>query len=219
MRTHRPLSIQTSKQSSFIKAFEQFTRSIRVVYDMSSPSLCAMLSRQRQYLHGPEALALRHLPKILVVTCERIVACSTANGGVLLRDLSGEEKEQLVQCKGEVDDGVWEGTMCVDGSVAIHMLLEWLNQLSPRMLHEGAEAILSGKSPQSITPMLSKSVQKSLALLTNTLHKLALNIHDEEASRTLYATFAKALVPFPKSKTADDSLLLNAVGFLGDVNL
>lgn len=220
VRVHRPLSIQTTKQANFIKAFEEFTRSIRIVYDDSQPSLDTVLTRQRKYLHGPEALALRHSPKILVVACERITACLGATAGeavVVLRDLSEEEKAQLVRHKGEVDNGVWEGTMQADGAIVVQMLLEWLNQLSPRMLHEGAEAILSGKQPQCITPTLSKSVLKSLALLVNTLHKIAAN-SQEQQQLTLYSTFAKALVPFPKSKTVDDSLLLSASAFLRDIN-
>jgi hypothetical protein len=179
-----------------------------------------VLSRQQKYLHGPEVLALRYLPKILVVTCERITACCNlpASGFPLLRDLSDPEKVHLVRCKGEVDNGIWEGTMQVDGVVVLHMLLEWLNQLSPRMLHEGAEAILSGKSPQSIISALSHSVLKSLTLLINALHKLA-SKGQEEQQLTMYSTFAKALIPFPKTKIVDDSLLLNAIGFLRDINV
>ena len=231
VRIHRPSSIQTTKQANFIRTFEEFTRSIRKVYDDTSPSLGAVLSRQRKYLHGPEVLALRHLPKILVVTCERITACCSVapSGSPWLRDLSSEEKVQLVRCKGEVDDGLWEGTMQADGVVVVHMLLEWLNQLSPRMLHEGAGAILGGRSPQNITPMLSESVLKSLTLLSNTLHKLSSpkaqqqQREEEERQHTLllYSAFAKALVPFPKSKTTvvDDASLLNAVAFLRSVDL
>jgi hypothetical protein len=224
VRVHRPLSIQTTKQANFIRTFEEFTRSIRVVYDESS--LVTVLSRQRKYLHGPEVLALRHVPKILYITCERLSKwCSTldrSDNPNLLRDLSEEEKAVLVRRKGEVDDGLWEGTMQADGVVAVQMLLEWLNQLSPQLLYEGAEGILNRKSAGSITLTLSESVLKSLALLIPTIRKLAQVVHVDH-QHTLYSAFAKALVPFPKSKTTDkpldDDHLLNAIAFLRDVHL
>ena len=124
-----------------------------------------------------------------------------------------------MRCKGEVDEGRWEGTMQADAIVAVHMLLEWLTQLSPPLLHEGADAILSGKEPQIIIPMLSDSVLKSLTLMIDTLNKLASKSQKDQQFTDMYSAFAKALIPFPKTKTVDSDLLLNSIAFLRDVKL
>jgi hypothetical protein len=228
VRTHRPLSIQTTKQVDFIHTFEEFTRSIRLVYDESSPSLPQVLSRQRKYLHGPEVLALRHVPKIIHVTCERLNEwCATHKGEDLVRELTEEEIGQLARYKGEVDEGKWEGVAQGDGVVIVRMLLDWLCQLSPRLLHESAEDILGRKSPPVILSQLSESARRSLVPLITTLHKMALPLNDPlspqpgNGAHTLYSAFAKALVPLPKSKKDGDAeqQLLDAIAFLRDVNL
>lgn len=225
VRSHRPLSIQTTKQAAFIKDFEAFVLSIRRVFDPSCPSLGTVLSRQRMYLHGVEAQQLRHVPKILHVCCDRLLAwCTAATAAAvsaspcLMRDLLEPEKVTLAKCKSEVDEGKWEKTMEVDGVVALQMLLEWLQQLSPRLLHEGAEGILAGKPPKEITGSLSSNVLKSLALLIPTLHKVASTMEAEE-QHTLYSAFAKALIPFSKNKNIPDADLANAIAFLRDVSL
>jgi len=223
VRTHRPLSIQTTKQANFIHAFAEFTRSIRLVYDdeAAPSSLSQVLARQRKYLHGPEGLALRHVPKIIHITCQRLSEWCVTNEGEedLARDLTEEEKGQLVKYKSEVDGGKWDGVAVGDGIVVMRMLLDWLCQLSPRLLHEGAEAILGGKSPLAILPLLSESVRKSLAILTTTLRKAMLSVTNPKPSgsvQTLYLTFAKALLPI--SDGDDDPQLLDAIVFLQDVN-
>lgn len=219
VRIHRPLSIQTNKQCEFIKTFEAFTKDIRRVYDDACPSLSTVLSRQRKYLHGPEIIALRHIPKIVHITCQRLMVWAErcTRGEYILRALLEKEKALLAQCKKEVDDGEWEGTMEVDGIVAGQMLLEWLNQLSPRLLHECKDAFLSDKPPQTILALLSEPVLKSLTLLIPTIHKIAM-VTPEEQKLTFYSTFAKALIPF-KQKPKSDAKLSNAITFLKDVKL
>lgn len=221
VRDHRPLSIQTQKQASFIQDFEAFVLSIRRVYDPSCPSLSTVLSRQRLYLHGVEAQQLRHVPKILHICCDRLLAWAAASPPAsssrqLLRDLSEPEKITLAKCKSDVDEGEWEKTTLVDGVVAVQMLLEWLQQLSPRLLHEGTGGILAGKPPKEITPSLSSNVLKSLALLIPTLHKVA-SVMDIGGQHTLYSTFVKALIPIKYKNSSEAEL--KGVAFLRDVTL
>lgn len=216
VRCHRPQSIQTSKQAAFVRDFDAFVVRIRRVYDPSLPDLATVLSRQRLYLHGPELQALRHVPKILHVCCARLTAWAAGTTGsddlAILRILSEEEKATLVSCKSEVDEGQWERTAGVDGPVAVQMLLDWLQHLSPRLLHEGAEAMQAGKTPQEVTDRLSGSVCKILAVLLPALQRVA-SVTTEKSQHTLYEAFAKALVSLPpKTKNSDD--VSSAIAFL-----
>ncbi|KAI9558132.1 hypothetical protein GHT06_014885 [Daphnia sinensis] len=84
VRQKRPNAVQTSSQMMMIQEFEQFLINCSSVFSLSKAdakttsakqpfTLLQHLDDQKEVLHGYEARALRYIPKIVYVICERLL--------------------------------------------------------------------------------------------------------------------------------------------------
>ncbi|KAJ8301461.1 hypothetical protein KUTeg_020448 [Tegillarca granosa] len=78
VRSQRRGSIQTRAQMQCIKEFELYLKPFRIVFASKAPdshefTLQQFLNRQKHILHGYEGRRLKHVPKVVYVTCERIL--------------------------------------------------------------------------------------------------------------------------------------------------
>eukprot|EP00755_Sulcionema_specki_P001594 Sspe_Gene.117165::Locus_107882_Transcript_1_1_Confidence_1.000_Length_2109::g.117165::m.117165/K18078/PTPDC1; protein tyrosine phosphatase domain-containing protein 1 len=75
IRAQRPGSIQTKRQLQFVFDFYSYLKGMRCIYRTPSTqeSLSDHLSRQAALLHGQEARALRHVPKLLHLALTRVL--------------------------------------------------------------------------------------------------------------------------------------------------
>merc|ERR1719192_2903534 len=90
VRLKRPNMVQTRRQIQCVKEFETYFLPQCVVYSTKPPNerdkklgrfpVETCLKRQKYLVHGFEARALKHIPKILYVICERLVRlCDTGS--------------------------------------------------------------------------------------------------------------------------------------------
>uniref|UniRef100_UPI00398ED4BC protein tyrosine phosphatase domain-containing protein 1 isoform X3 n=1 Tax=Pristiophorus japonicus TaxID=55135 RepID=UPI00398ED4BC len=78
VRAKRPNAIQTRGQLLCVREFSQFLIPLRNVFSYCEPKAHAVtisqyLIRQRHLLHGYEARQLRHVPKIIHLTCKLLI--------------------------------------------------------------------------------------------------------------------------------------------------
>ncbi|XP_057379821.2 uncharacterized protein LOC130702174 [Daphnia carinata] len=84
VRQKRPNAVQTSSQMMMIQEFEQFLINCSSVFSLSKAdakttsakqpfTLLQHLDDQKEVLHGYEARALRYIPKVIYVICERLL--------------------------------------------------------------------------------------------------------------------------------------------------
>eukprot|EP00794_Sanderia_malayensis_P006955 gene6955-7736_t len=78
VRKPRPKSIQTRGQIACVRDFEKYLRPMWIVYantpnEQKPFSLEHFLRRQTHLLHGEEERDLRYVPKIVLITCQRLL--------------------------------------------------------------------------------------------------------------------------------------------------
>ncbi|XP_069101631.1 LOW QUALITY PROTEIN: protein tyrosine phosphatase domain-containing protein 1-like [Argopecten irradians] len=101
VRSQRPSSIQTRGQMEIIQEFEVYLKPFRIVFaskakDTHEFTLSHFLNRQKHVLHGYEARKLKFVPKIVYVTCERLLELAGL-GNSLSRFIQSSEHEFHVE--------------------------------------------------------------------------------------------------------------------------
>ncbi|KAH3767279.1 phosphatases II [Pelomyxa schiedti] len=144
VRLHRPRSIQTKKQTSFVKQFELYLNALKKYFPATS--LSETLANQRRYLHGAESRRLSKIPKFIDVICARAstlqahpptnILLPDANcTGSLLKNLYDTPSSVLEQLKDNVNQGDWESLACVnDFTLLWQLVLEWLRGLQQPLI-------------------------------------------------------------------------------------
>eukprot|EP01105_Mastigella_eilhardi_P013408 TRINITY_DN3056_c0_g1_i5.p1 TRINITY_DN3056_c0_g1~~TRINITY_DN3056_c0_g1_i5.p1 ORF type:complete len:391 (-),score=76.81 TRINITY_DN3056_c0_g1_i5:32-1204(-) len=158
VRLHRPRSIQTKKQVSFVQLFERYVVKLRQVFP--SVSIEEHLKRQYRCLHGNEAKQLRWTPKVVLVLCARIatlaeadevlpaatpddaassccactaIAAVSADGGDPASANATDSDDvtlTLASCRAAVNAGDWDRiATCRDFALLWELLAEWLVSL------------------------------------------------------------------------------------------
>nr|XP_060064653.1 protein tyrosine phosphatase domain-containing protein 1-like [Ylistrum balloti] len=97
VRSQRPSSIQTRGQMEIIQEFDAYLKPFRIVFaskakDTHEFTLLHFLNRQKHMLHGYEARKLKFVPKIIYVTCERLLELAQL-GNSLSRFINSSENE------------------------------------------------------------------------------------------------------------------------------
>ncbi|XP_033746120.1 protein tyrosine phosphatase domain-containing protein 1-like [Pecten maximus] len=112
VRSQRPSSIQTRGQMEIIQEFEAYLKPFRIVFaskakDTHEFTLSHFLNRQKHVLHGYEARKLKFVPKVIYVTCERLLELAEL-GNSLSRFIESSDHEvqqeqlKFIPEKGEV---------------------------------------------------------------------------------------------------------------------
>ncbi|XP_041048349.1 protein tyrosine phosphatase domain-containing protein 1 isoform X2 [Carcharodon carcharias] len=107
VRAKRPNAIQTRGQLLCVREFSQFLIPLRNVFSCCDPRAHAVtvsqyLIRQRHLLHGYEARQLRHVPKIVHLTCNLLLDFAEnrqliEEGNIEIPDLSAEIEKTVSQ--------------------------------------------------------------------------------------------------------------------------
>ncbi|XP_078065781.1 protein tyrosine phosphatase domain-containing protein 1 isoform X3 [Mustelus asterias] len=107
VRAKRPNAIQTRGQLLCVREFSQFLIPLRNVFSCCDPRAHAVtvsqyLIRQRHLLHGYEARQLRHVPKIIHLTCKLLLDFAEnrqliEEGTIEIPDLSAEIEKTVSQ--------------------------------------------------------------------------------------------------------------------------
>ncbi|OWF39512.1 Protein tyrosine phosphatase domain-containing protein 1 [Mizuhopecten yessoensis] len=97
VRSQRPHSIQTRGQMEIIQEFEAYLKPFRIVFaskakDTHEFTLIHYLNRQKHVLHGYEARKLKFVPKIIYISCERLLELAQL-GNSLSRFIKSSENE------------------------------------------------------------------------------------------------------------------------------
>ncbi|XP_067907873.1 protein tyrosine phosphatase domain-containing protein 1 isoform X3 [Heterodontus francisci] len=107
VRAKRPNAIQTRGQLLCVREFSQFLIPLRNVFSCCDPRAHAVtisqyLIRQRHLLHGYEARQLRHVPKIIHLTCKLLLDFAEnkqliEEGNIEIPDLTAEIEKTVSQ--------------------------------------------------------------------------------------------------------------------------
>ncbi|XP_048404212.1 protein tyrosine phosphatase domain-containing protein 1-like isoform X3 [Stegostoma tigrinum] len=107
VRAKRPNAIQTRGQLLCVREFSQFLIPLRNVFSCCDPRAHAVtvsqyLIRQRHLLHGYEARQLRHVPKIIYLTCKLLLDFAEnrqliEESNIEIPDLSAEIEKTVSQ--------------------------------------------------------------------------------------------------------------------------
>nr|CAH0105181.1 unnamed protein product [Daphnia galeata] len=108
VRRKRPNSVQTSTQIMMIQEFEQFLLNCSSVFSTSKTdvknssakqpfTLMQHLEDQKEVLHGYEARALRYIPKIIYVICERLLFLCRADPSPTLNFWLDESRPPFIR--------------------------------------------------------------------------------------------------------------------------
>ncbi|KAH6568964.1 hypothetical protein BASA60_006545 [Batrachochytrium salamandrivorans] len=131
VRSKRPQSVQTKKQSLFVTTFESYLKKLRVVFPRCSAktisnnrfaeslSLDTIIESQKRYLHGVEQRILRFVPKVIFKVTERLwhlcsrdPVTSVENIQILICSFLSFEglpklEPKMIAFQADLNDGSW----------------------------------------------------------------------------------------------------------------
>eukprot|EP00118_Oscarella_pearsei_P010068 m.60005 g.60005 ORF g.60005 m.60005 type:complete len:665 (+) comp34910_c0_seq5:135-2129(+) len=187
VRSKRPKAIQTRAQMQIVRDFADHIQPMWKIFPRSLKgserfSLDQHLRRQRAILHGLEARQYKHLPKIVDLLCQRIIAIVTEKSEFLDAASSSSRLSSskaslssLFSDDGSDDDG-WR-PLSGSGRERRHffrqnVVITSIDENSELDLHSSSERLLSGRPqmPRSLSPS-----QRSLSSSDGNLARIPLS--------------------------------------------
>ncbi|GCC21849.1 hypothetical protein chiPu_0000233 [Chiloscyllium punctatum] len=193
IRAKRPNAIQTRGQLLCVREFSQFLIPLRNVFSCCDPRAHAVtisqyLIRQRHLLHGYEARQLRHVPKIIHLTCKLLLDFAEnrqliEEGNIEIPDLTAEIEKTVSQLGVVQLDKEFDGQGFDMGDHFEHTATEFIPNDSALMSEQEFDPLWKRRNADFLQPL--SHLKKRLSYSESDLHRAELFTEQSETPFTV----------------------------------
>lgn len=176
VRAKRPGSVQTKKQLQFVVDFQEYVKSLRIVYPQFDrmTTFSMVMGRQHLYYHGTEQRQYRNIPKIVHTVVSRLIKLGKPDAVFqYIKEFKGDRVPNHVSfCQQEVNDDVWYNILYEESiPVLVDVLLFWFKTLKAPLIDNSQYKLIQELFSTSDKNVLSK-MEKNVLYTINCIMDL-----------------------------------------------